>query len=158
MVMVGLVGRKVSKHSALAGLCVSLVLLGLLIACGGGSAPVSVTVTPGTASLYPNNTGWPSQTQNFTASVANSSNTAVTWTASSGTIDASGKYTAPTISAGLPSSATITATSQAGSAFGTASVTLKPATIPQPSPGYQVTVTATEGSTSHTTAVSLVVQ
>ncbi len=156
VVMAGLVGRKVSRHAALAGLCVLLVLLGVLIACGGGSNPVVVTVSPASASLYPNNAGWPSQTASFSASVTNTNNTAVSWTASSGSIDASGNYTAPTIAAGLPASVTITATSQADSSkTGTATVTLKPATVPAT---YGVTVTATEGPTSHSQAVSLVVQ
>lgn len=156
VVLAGLMGRKVSKHSALAGLCVALVLLGLLIACGGGSNPVAVTVNPASASLYPNNTGWPSQTASFSANVSNTSNTAVSWTASSGAIDASGNYTAPTIAAGLPSSVTVTATSQADSTkTGTATVTLKPTTLPNT---YGVTVTATEGPTSHAQAVTLIVQ
>jgi subtilase family serine protease len=147
VVVVGLVGRKVSKHSVLAGLCVSLVLLGVLIACGGSSAPVMVTVNPASASLYPNNTGWPAQTQSFSASVANTNNTAVTWSVPSGggSIDGSGNYTAPMIAAGLPSSVTVTATSQAGSASGTAMVTLKPATVPAT---YTVTVKAREGASN----------
>jgi hypothetical protein len=156
VVMAGWAGRKRAKRLALAGLCVSLMLFGVLIACGGGSNPVSVTVSPTSASLYPNNTGWPSQTANFSANVTNTSNTAVSWTATSGTIDASGNYTAPTVAAGLPSSVTINATSLADSSkTGTATVTLKPATLPKT---YSVTVTATEGPTSHSQNVSLVVQ
>lgn len=160
VVMVGLVGRKLSRHAAVAALAISLVLLGVLIACGGSSAPVTVTVSPASASLYPNNAGWPAQTQVFSATVANTNNTAVTWSVPSGggSIDASGNYTAPTIAAGLPSSVTVTATSQVGSASGSAIVTLKRATMPQASPGYHVTVTATEGPTAHSQMVSMVVQ
>jgi len=75
--------------------------LGLALACGGGGggststlpAPaVSISVTPGTATLL---TG---ATQQFTATVANSSNTSVTWTvqegASAGSIDSTGLFTA----------------------------------------------------------------
>jgi hypothetical protein len=58
--------------------------------CSGGSplqspAPVTVSVTPATATLYGG------QTQQFTASVTNTSNTAVTWKitpAGTGTISA----------------------------------------------------------------------
>jgi RHS repeat-associated protein len=53
---------------------------------------VSVTVTPSSATLYGG------QTQQFTASVSNTSNTTVVWTivpAGVGTIDSTGLYTAP---------------------------------------------------------------
>ena len=49
---------------------------------------VQVTVSPTSATLLPG------QTQQFTASVTGSSNTSVTWTATGGTISASGLYTA----------------------------------------------------------------
>src|SRR5208282_5375396 len=72
IVMVGLAGRKMSKQSAIAGLCVSLALLGLMVACGGSSTtvtqPVSVVVSlasGSSASLFPNNTGWPAQMAQF---------------------------------------------------------------------------------------------
>lgn len=157
VVMAGLAGRKASKHSLAALFVVVLVLVAVMIACGGGSSPVVVTVSPTSASLYPNHAGWPSQTVSFSHSVTNTNNTAVNWTASSGAIDASGNYTAPTIAAGLPSTVTITATSQADSSkSATATVSLKPATVPQ-NP-YTVTVTATEGPTPHSQSVNLVVQ
>jgi hypothetical protein len=50
---------------------------------------VVVAVSPATASLAPG------QTQQFTATVTGDSNTAVTWSASGGTITAAGLYTAP---------------------------------------------------------------
>ena len=165
IVMVGFAGRKVSKYSAIAGLCVSLALLGLLIACGGGSsAPppaIGVTVSQGTPpSVFPNNTGWPAQTAQFTATVTNTSNTAVTWavtTAGGGSIDANGKYTAPTVAAGLPPTVTITATSAADTTkFGSAQETLKPATIP--GTYTNIMVTATEGTIVNSDPVTLTVQ
>jgi beta-lactamase superfamily II metal-dependent hydrolase len=76
---------------------------------------VSVSITPTTASL---NTGGTFQ---FTASITGSTNTAVSWSASSGTVSTSGRYTAPT-TAGTYS---VTATSVADpskSASATASV------------------------------------
>src|SRR5205807_2277321 len=51
---------------------------------------ISISVSPGTASLQ---TG---AQQQFTAMISGTSNTAVTWTASGGTITTSGLYTAPT--------------------------------------------------------------
>src|SRR5580700_1404562 len=94
--------------------------------CSGGSPlqpPVAVSVSPATATLYGG------QTQQFTATVTNTSNTAVTWTispAGTGTISSSGLYTAPaTIS--TQQTVTVTATSQANTAVSASSkVTLMP--------------------------------
>src|SRR5580693_2541234 len=94
--------------------------------CSGGSPiqpPVTVSVSPATATLYGG------QTQQFTATVTNTSNTAVTWTispAGTGTISSSGLYTAPaTIS--TQQTVTVTATSQANTAVSASSkVTLMP--------------------------------
>ena len=85
-------------------------------------APVSVTVSPPSATLSA------SQTQQFTASVTGSSNTAVTWSIrpSAGTISAGGLYMAPA-SIASQQTVTVTATSQADptkSVFAT--VTLSP--------------------------------
>ena len=70
---------------------------------GSGSAlgNVSVTLSPNTASLQ---TGQPAQ---FSATVVGTSNTAVTWTASSGTVTSTGQYTAPSTAGTY----TVTATS-----------------------------------------------
>jgi len=168
IIMVGVAGRKMSKHSALAGLCVTLLLLGLLVACGGSSSPpITVFVNQGVPpSVFPNYTtnipadNWPVQTAQFAATVGNTSNTAVTWavtTPGGGSIDQTGLYTAPMIAAGLPTTVTITATSMADSTkVGSAQETLKLATIPDT---YSITVTATEGATQVTTtpAIALVV-
>jgi len=155
VVMVGCVRKGVSRRATSAALCISLGLIGLLMACGGGN-PVVVTVSPLTATLYPSYANWPAQTQTFAANVANTSNTAVSWSATPGSIDASGKYTAPTAAAGLPASVTVTATSQADSTkFATATVTLKTATVPNT---YTVTVTAMEGNVSHSQNVTLTAQ
>jgi hypothetical protein len=162
VVMVGLAGRKWSKYSMVGGLGVALVLIGMLIACGSSSHPVSVSsVTPNAASLYPNNSGWtPVQTQAFSATVTNTQNTAVTWSISpspaGAAIDASGNFTAPTIAHGLPATITVTATSQADpTKSNTATVALKPATVPGP---YPVTITVTESTTTHTLPESITVQ
>ena len=104
-----------------------------------GSQPLPVTVAPLAASLYV------SQAQQFTASVANTTNTAVTWAASpagTGTLSTSGLYTAPA-SIGSQQTITVTATSVADTTkSGQATITLNPspaitsqpasATVPRP--------------------------
>src|SRR5207253_315891 len=68
-------------------------------------------------------------TQQFTASVTGTSNTAVTWTASTGSISSTGSYTAPSVASLL--TATVRATSQADtSKSATATITLNPTSIP----------------------------
>lgn len=163
IVMVGLAGQKMSKHSAIAGLCASLALLGLLIACGGSNPPVTISVSPAGATVFasgPTGDGWPPQTATFTPTVNNTSNTAVNWSLTS-TVSCTGTpspcgsipggvYTAPTAATGLPGSVTITATSQADSTkTATETVTIKSTTVPG---SYPLTVTATEGPTQNTTA------
>jgi hypothetical protein len=163
VVMVGFAGRKWSKYSVIAGLSVSLALLGFLVACGGSSAPpaVVVNVSPSGSTLFANDEadGWPPQTATFTATVTNNTNTAVNWSvtpANAGTITSSGVYTAPTVSAGLPGSATITATSQADSSkTGRATVTITPTTVPGV---YPITMMATESTTQQSKGVTLTVQ
>ena len=96
---------------------------------GGGSGmgstppppvPVSISISPTSATVQSGNT------QQFTATVTGSASTAVTWSASSGTISSSGLYTAPSVGSDTP--ATITATSRADtSKTASASVTITPA-------------------------------
>jgi subtilase family serine protease len=155
IVMVGLAGRKISKYSAIAGLCASLLLLGFLLACGKNT-PVAISVSPEGATVFangPSGSTWPPQTATFTATVSNTNNTGVNWTVTTsngGSIASDGTYTAPIIAAGLPSSATITATSQADSSkTATATVTITPTSVPGT---YPLTVTATEGPTQNTSS------
>ena len=78
---------------------------------------VAVTVTPTTATVASG------ATEQFSALVTNTSNVAVTWSASQGTISTSGLYQAPTVSANT--TATVTATSTADATkSATASVTV----------------------------------
>jgi hypothetical protein len=120
-----------------------------------------VTVSPGVpSSVYPNSPGWPSQTAQFTATVTNVSNTGVTWsvtTPNGGTIDANGVYTAPLVATGLPTSVTVTATSQADTTISaSAQETLNAATIP--GTYSNIMVTATENAAAHSDPVTLIVQ
>jgi predicted P-loop ATPase/GTPase len=93
--------------------------------------PISVSVAPPNATLYGG------QTQQFSSSVSNASNTAVNWSLSpvgTGTISASGLYTAPA-SIATQQTVTITATSQADSTkSATATVILTPAVVVSISP------------------------
>src|SRR5208283_247150 len=90
---------------------------------------VAVSVSPATASLYGG------QTQQLTATVANSSNTAVTWTITPvgvGTISTAGLYAAPA-TVTTQQTVNITATSQADSTQSAiASVTLLPSVVIPP--------------------------
>jgi hypothetical protein len=82
---------------------------------GRGTPAVSVSITPTIATLAPGGT------KRFSASVTGTSNTTVTWTATGGTVNTSGLYTAGT-SAG---SFSVTATStQDSSRFATAGITI----------------------------------
>ena len=106
--------------------CLSLVLA---LACGGGgSTPppaVTITVTPTTANLL---TGG---SRTFTATVANTTNTTVTWSvtegASGGTITSGGLYTAPATAGTYHVKAT-SAADATKSATATLTVTAAPAT------------------------------
>lgn len=118
-------------------------LAALVVACGGGDpvspppppppppAPVTVAVTPATVTVVAG------QSQQFTATVTNTTNPTVTWAASAGTIVASGlaaTWTAPPAG----TAATVTATSVADPArSGSASVTISP---PPPAPVASVTL------------------
>ncbi|HLJ48142.1 MAG TPA: hypothetical protein VKU01_19140 [Bryobacteraceae bacterium] len=84
------------------------------------ATPVSVTVSPASASLQS------AQTKQFTATVTGSSNTAVTWTGTGGTITTGGLFTAGSTAGSF----TVTATSVADpTKSGSASVTITPAPI-----------------------------
>jgi hypothetical protein len=112
------------------------------------STPISVSISPDSVSLGA------SETQQFTATVTNASNTAVTWSlrcsaSGCGTISASGLYTAPSL---IPGAVTvdIVATSQADSrASSTAWVNQVPLSV-QISPLLAATIA--EGATQTFTA------
>jgi len=69
------------------------------------TAAISVSVSPTTATVASGGT------QQFSAQITNTSNTAVTWSATSGTVSASGLFTAPTVT--TTKTVTVTATSVA---------------------------------------------
>jgi arylsulfate sulfotransferase len=84
-------------------LILSLFFLGVIsfsAGCGSSSSPVTLTISPQTAAI---GTG---QSTQFTATVSRGT---VAWTASTGTIDSTGNYTAPSGTQSM--TATVTATS-----------------------------------------------
>ena len=85
--------------------------------------PVSISLAPGTLTLASGDT------QQFLATVLNTSNTSVTWAVSAGTMSSSGSYTAPKVTGNT--SVTITATSVADtSKTAKATVTVSNSTQP----------------------------
>jgi hypothetical protein len=83
--------------------------------CGGGtmsSSPSTTTSQNVSVSTSPPNVNLvPGARQQYNATVSNSPNKAVTWSATAGTISPSGLFTAPTVSITTP--VVVTATSQA---------------------------------------------
>jgi hypothetical protein len=170
--MVGIGRPRHGKPRLYGGIAVVCLGLGLtaLISCGGvtGSGsispePVTVTVNPGVATLFADETGnsWPAGTtqQQFTATVNNSTNQTVTWAVTggsvNGTVDGTGLYTAPVV-VPIPATATVTATSAAATAPGSAFVTVAPPTVVG---AWHITVTATAaGGASHGDVVTMTVQ
>jgi hypothetical protein len=88
------------------------------------SIPLTVLLSPLTATIAAKGT------QQFTATVSNNPNHAVTWSATAGTVSSSGLFTAPAVS--TATSVDITATSQADTTK-TASVTLQIGVAPNAS-------------------------
>jgi len=98
------------------------------------AATVAVTISPGSASLSAGGS------QQFTAAVSGNSNTAVTWSATGGSVSTSGLYTAPSAAGTY----TVTATSAADTTkSASAGVTVSAAPV--------VAVSITPGSASLTT-------
>jgi len=175
IVMLGIAGRKASSRSAIAFLCISLVLLGFMLACGSSSSspppPVGITVSPNTkVNLYFDEAGnsWlaAATQQQYMANVTNSTNTAVSWEVNGvasgnttfGTITSAGLYTAP---ATLPSPATfnVTAVAQADTTK-TANDQVNILT-PTATGTFTPTVTVTEGVSQHSLpapGITLIVQ
>ncbi len=114
------------------------------------SQPVAVAITPTSASVVSG------KTQQFSASVSGTSNTAVTWqvngvgggNGSTGTISSSGLYTAPATTASM--SVTVTAVSNAdNSKSASAAVTVSPASTPPPTSSGPALYVSPSGSDSN---------
>jgi hypothetical protein len=162
MLLVGLAGCGVPRRYRIVGLCLTLALAGLLVACGGGSSSspppsVNVSVSPSTANtLYPSLPLAPAQTQQFTAVVTPTTtgqgvSQNVTWAvrggSAFGTISSSGLYTAPA-SLPNPAAVTVTATSPSPGNPGSATVNLL---TPTPSAPYSIQVNVIDTTVVRTT-------
>ncbi|HEY6301528.1 MAG TPA: Ig domain-containing protein [Terriglobales bacterium] len=90
------------------------------IVVGSGSETVDVHVSPTSTSLSSN------QNQQFTATVSGTSNTGVTWSATLGSVNSGGLYSAPTVTA--KTNVVVAATSVVDSSkFASAAITIDPA-------------------------------
>ncbi len=163
---------KIQQLSAgVLGICLALGSISEL-SCGGlanssSTKPppptVTVTVNPGSATLFANETGnaWPANVkqQQFAATVNGSTDQTVTWSVQggniNGTIDSTGLFTSPALVPN-PSTVTVQATSTLASGPASSFVTISPATALGSS---QVTVTATpSGGAAQSAIVTLIVQ
>ena len=126
---------------------------------GKGGTKVQVAMTPTSVTLLSN------QNHQFTATVSGTSNTAVTWSAAAGSVNANGLYTAPAVT--TQTNVTVTATSNADSSkSASATVTVNPlstqplaittTTLPQGEQGnpYSEVFAATGGTTPYSWSVS----
>jgi len=131
----------------------------VVVGNGGGDGHVKVNVSPTSVTLFSN------QKQQFTATVSGTSNTAVTWSATAGSVNANGLYTAPTVNS--QTNVVVTATSNADTTkSASAAVTVDPVNnqgpqittgaLPQGQQGdtYSQVFTATGGTTPYNWSVS----
>src|SRR6266852_2898930 len=125
----------------------------------GGTSNVKVSVSPASVNLVSN------QTQQFTATVSGTSNTGVKWSATGGSVDASGLYTAPSVTS--QTNVVVKATSVADSSkSANAAVTVDPVNnqslkittgnLPQGQQGntYSEVFSATGGTTPYIWSIS----
>jgi len=139
-----------------------LAFIPFMVACGaisGGGGNVMVSVSPANVTLFSN------QKQQFTATVSGASNAGVTWSATAGSVDASGLYTAPTVNS--KTNVVVTATSTADSTkSASAAATIDPVvnpplqittgSLPQGQQGvaYSEVFTATGGAPPYSWSIS----
>lgn len=119
-------GSQLRRQSRIDLWLARVMLSGLIVltACGGGDsspsrAAISVLASPANATVLSG------KTRQFTAIVSNSSNTTVTWSATAGTVDSSGLFTAPVVDSTIEIG--VTATSRADSSkSATVALTVNP--------------------------------
>src|ERR1700693_3527491 len=130
-----------------------------VIAVGSGGSTVKIGLSPASVALISN------QKQQFTATVSGTSYSGVKWSAAAGSIDASGLYTAPTVTS--QTSVVVKATSSADSSkSASTAVTINPASnqgltittgnLPQGQLGntYSEVFSATGGTTPYSWKIS----
>jgi hypothetical protein len=128
------------------------------VAAGNDSSKIQISVSPTSATLLSQGK------QQFTATVTGTANTAVTWSATAGSINANGLYTAPTVTS--QTNATVTATSVADATkSASAAVTINPVAqalqittgaLPQGQQGsvYSAVFNATGGTSPYSWSIS----
>ena len=129
------------------------------IVVGSGGGTIRVNVSPASTALSSN------QKEQFTATVSGTSKTGVTWSATAGSINANGLFTAPTVT--VKTNVGVTATSVADSSkFAGAAITVDPATsqalqittgnLPQGQQGdaYSEVFSATGGTAPYSWSIS----
>lgn len=137
----------------------ALVLFLIVLSTACGTSPNASVASPSSnsssssgLSLTPSSATVASMEQlQFTARISGTSNTAVTWTASAGTISKSGFFTAPQVTSTTP--VVITATNGGGPV--SLPVNLKDATVPNINTHASVTVTVTAPTTLAVTTSAL---
>ncbi len=157
---VGVTAGRRKRTWWLVGVAITVASVALLLACSGGSSStttstsgVAITISPTTVSLFSG------AQQQFTTTVTGSTNTTVNWTATPGTIDSNGLYTAPFYAATTAETATVTVTSQADTTQSAKStVTINAYTGGTPPGNYTVTVQATSTHQTQTGSISITVQ
>lgn len=92
-------GREINPRSKSGSVAASIIVAA---ASSSGSATPGISISPGTATLSSQGQ------QQFSASISGSANTAVTWSASAGTISGSGLFTAPKVTSNTSVSITVT--------------------------------------------------
>ena len=112
----------------------SLLFWGDNVATLGALAPITLTISPANATLQAGGR------QQFTATVTGTNNTGVVWSATNGSIDQNGLYTAPA----MAGSATITAASVVNTSRSASAAV----TITAPSPAFSVNSTMNPASPS----------
>src|SRR6202030_2171058 len=130
-----------------------------VINVSGGASTVKVSVSPASATLVSN------QKQQFTATVSGTSNTGVQWSATAGSVDANGLFTAPTVTA--QTNLVVKATSNADSSKSSnVAITVDPVSnqalkitttsLPQSQQGdtYSEVFSATGGATPYIWSIS----
>jgi len=149
---------KPRAYPGIPGICIGLGLMTLLscggvTGSGGGTTPVPVSVNPGLATLFADETGnsWPAGAtqQQFTANQTVS--WAVTGGSANGTVDATGLYSAPAV---VPNPVTVTVAATSATGAGSAFVSVATPTALGTS---QITATAV-GGMAHADSVTLTVQ
>ena len=160
---------KIHRQRVIVGISLGLGLMAML-SCGGVGGgtttpppPVTVTVNPGLATLFADETGntWAAGAtqQQFRATVNGATNQSVAWAvtggSTNGSVDGSGLYTAP---ASVPNPATVTVTATSALAISPGSTFVTVAT-PTALGSSQITVTASAtGGAAHQDLVALIVQ